>query len=381
MVRYSQNRSENWLIIGGGLAGALVAQAALDCGVKVTLCDPYPGGNAPPGGIVHPYPGRRYVQNGLEAEAFLFAQKFYTALAANKLIEIKANLPVVRPAETCGSKTTALSEENFDRRYLALAEVEKLWPLLNVSSGAITYSAGMVVNVKSLVNVLLSNGPNASARIIPSLVQCLERRPDGWHARGEFGEIGPFSSVVCAVGSQHASLLACSGASRNFGSLAFYGGEGQPGDDCQVIISGRGHFAPLPQGGYVVGSTYIHPESMEATPVWSDIDEAGYLEGVRKRLIRPQGLGGVLEQLWHGSRATVPQDKQPVVGLLTGTADYGLWMIGGLASRGLFWAPWLATRLVGAMLHKSPDSLSQVFSPRRLKGFDSSRFELSEVSF
>lgn len=366
--------NKNWLVIGAGLAGALVARQAVGCGVQVTICDPSSGSNAPPGGILHPYPGRRYVQNPLEVEAFDYAQRFYEALAEESGVLIKMRLPVVRPTEASLLKNDSVTVEKFDRKYCNQAEIKKLWPILNVSSGAFTYNSGMVLDVQALVNTILSETMSAGARLIPFFATCLERRGDGWYAKGEFGEVGPYGAVVCAIGSEHTQLLACRGASRNFGTLALYSSNVRD-EEFQFIVSSRGHFAPLPGGGYVVGSTYIHLDEMGAVPQWNDADEVAHLEGIGKRLIRPDCLVGDRMGLWRGSRATVPQDKQPIVGLLTRTADPGLWMIGGLASRGLFWAPWLARSLVGAMLQKSVGGLPDAFAPTRLKGFEGARYE------
>jgi glycine/D-amino acid oxidase-like deaminating enzyme len=371
---YSGIESQKWLIVGGGLAGFLVAREALNCGVKVTICDPFPGRNAPPAGVLHPYPGRRFVQSIFEVEAFAQAQRVYSDLARNECVKVKRSLPVVRPTEGQASKTIQHSEDKFDRKYLNQTEVEGLWPEFNAPHGAITYNSGMVIDVGALVKTLVLQSAGAGAQIIPFLAESLEKRGNGWYAHGDFGEVGPFSAVVCAVGSEHNSLLNCKAASRNFGSLALYSDD-ELDDEFQVIVSSRGHFAPLPGGGYVIGSTYIHLDDVGAVPVWRETSEAEHLAGIRNRLLRYQHLGEAGMQLWHGSRATVPQDKQPIVGLLSSKADGGLWMIGGLASRGLFWAPWLATTLVGAMLGKSAKSLPTVFAPERLKGFDRGRFE------
>jgi glycine/D-amino acid oxidase-like deaminating enzyme len=370
----SGNQSEDWLIIGGGLAGALVAREALGSGVQVTICDPCPGSNSPPGGILHPYPGRRFVQNTLEGLAFAHGQGFYADLAADSVLEVKMNLPVVRPLEAPLLNAACLSGQKFDRQYRNHAEIERLWPILNVSAGAFTYNSGMVLDVRAMVNTLISGSAKAGARTIPFFATDLEKRDSGWYASGEFGEVGPFSAVVCAVGSEHCQLLSCKGASRNFGSLALYTDD-RPDQDYQVIVSSGGHFAPLPGSGYVVGSTYIHLDDVGAVPVWAETDEAEHLEDVRRKLLRSHGSGAARRQLWHGSRATVPQDKQPIAGLLTSSADCGIWMIGGLASRGLFWAPWLATNLVAAILRKSNEALPTEFCPQRLKGFDRGWYE------
>jgi tRNA 5-methylaminomethyl-2-thiouridine biosynthesis bifunctional protein len=128
------------------------------------------------------------------------------------------------------------------------------------------------------------------------------------------------------------------------------------GRQLDVIVSGTGYVAPVPDQGVCIGASYHH-----------DDDEAGVRESDHRENLRraesmlpgftagvePDGLEG-----WTGFRTTVP-DRLPVYGA---SAVAGLYTATGLGSRGLLWAP-LGAELLACELEGEPRPL-----PRDLAG-------------
>ncbi len=121
----------------------------------------------------------------------------------------------------------------------------------------------------------------------------------------------------------------------------------------RCIVSGDGYILPALNGQCVVGSSYVHGAEQIGTS----------LEGVRDNLQRAKGLlGSVLHQDcfredlsreiagWAGWRAVLP-GRLPAIGPLAHVED--LWVVTGLASRGLTWAS-LAGDLIAAALNHEP---------------------------
>jgi tRNA 5-methylaminomethyl-2-thiouridine biosynthesis bifunctional protein len=130
----------------------------------------------------------------------------------------------------------------------------------------------------------------------------------------------------------------------------------------EVVVSGSGYVAPLPEGGHCVGATYHHDD---AEPALRASDHRENLERAESMLpgftagVHPRDLDG-----WVGHRATVP-DRLPIFGA---TSLEGLHAATGLGSRGLLWAP-LGAELIASALEGEPlplpRDLAGAISPRR----------------
>jgi len=131
-----------------------------------------------------------------------------------------------------------------------------------------------------------------------------------------------------------------------------------PPDDrrqLEVVVSGNGYVAPLPEGGHAIGATYGH----------GDFDESVRASDHRENLARSDALmpgfaGGVDADSaggWTGFRATVP-DRLPIYGA---TSLPGVFTATGLGSRGLLWAP-LGAELLASFLESEPAPLPRVLA-------------------
>ena len=129
-----------------------------------------------------------------------------------------------------------------------------------------------------------------------------------------------------------------------------------------VVVSGSGYVAPLPDGGHVVGATYGHHDDGDDVRAADHRDNLSRLENMLPGFaegLHPMSLEGLA-----GFRATVP-DRLPIFGA---TAIPGIWTATGLGSRGLLWAP-IGAELVAARLEDEPSPLPRdlggAISPRR----------------
>src|SRR5207244_4050736 len=104
-----------------------------------------------------------------------------------------------------------------------------------------------------------------------------------------------------------------------------------PARALDIVVSGNGYVAPLPDGGHCIGASYQH----------DDEDASVRLEDHRGNLRRAEsmlpgfsaGLEPAMLEGWTGFRATVP-DRLPIFGA---THVEGLHAATGLGSRGLLW--------------------------------------------
>jgi tRNA 5-methylaminomethyl-2-thiouridine biosynthesis bifunctional protein len=123
--------------------------------------------------------------------------------------------------------------------------------------------------------------------------------------------------------------------------------DAHPARKLDVVVSGNGYVAPLPDGGHALGATYHHDDFDASVRI---ADHEANLQRVRALLpgfvegVDPTQLNG-----WTGFRATVP-DRLPIYGA---TAIEGVCVATGLGSRGLLWAP-IGAELVASILCKEP---------------------------
>lgn len=135
-----------------------------------------------------------------------------------------------------------------------------------------------------------------------------------------------------------------------------------PDRHLDVIVSGSGYVAQVPDAGLIIGASYHHDDAD------ASVRESDHRENlVRAESMLPGFTSGIdVETLtgWTGFRATV-SDRLPVYGA---TAIDGIYTATGLGSRGLLWAP-LGAELLACMLEREPlpvsRDMSGAISPQR----------------
>jgi tRNA 5-methylaminomethyl-2-thiouridine biosynthesis bifunctional protein len=213
------------------------------------------------------------------------------------------------------------------------------------------------VSPGSLAVALLARAGAGIRRRVGRRVERLEREGADWRALDASGSViaeAPTLVIANAFDAKRLLPEARLPLSRVRGQVTYL--PESAGRALDIVVSGSGYVAPLPDGGHVVGATYQHDDAGE------DIRAADHRENLARAASMLPGFGeGVdpseLDGL-AGFRATVP-DRLPIFGA---TALPGVWTATGLGSRGLLWAP-LGAELIAAKLEGEPSPL-----PRDLAG-------------
>lgn len=352
-------------VVGGGLAGAGVAQALAARGHEVTVWDPQCALD------VDPLVRRR----GAAAlvPALSPDDDTRSRLSRAGLARARARwLGLVEPAQpqACGALVCAQSDEQAGLQRAALARLEfpESWVRwldaaqagtqagVGVPWGGLWFPDALRVCPGELIAALLSL-PGVTRRT-SAVAGLAPAAGGGWSLVDAGGRVlDRADQVVLAGARQVPALLAgvialadrpvLSGLTPLAGQVSLY-----PAGDADVprcVLSGHGYCLPPRDGWGVVGSTY-RPHVPEAVA-----DEAGH----REILAHVRGwvdahdipwLGRGAATGWAGWRAAT-RDHLPVIGAVP---DWpGLWLACAYGSRGLSWSA-LAGDLIGAWMDGEP---------------------------
>ncbi|NYT62430.1 FAD-dependent 5-carboxymethylaminomethyl-2-thiouridine(34) oxidoreductase MnmC [Alcaligenaceae bacterium] len=358
-------QAEPVLVVGGGLAGAGVAQALALRGHDVTVLDPV---------FAH---GRGASHQGHIAAALMpvisrdddIRARLSRAGVRRALQRWQGLSGAARPVR-CGALELAPDAQHAQERRQALAclqlptdwvkwlDVEQASEQAGrrLGSGGLWFSDGQMVQPQALLDVLLSH-----PRIHCMVGQVEQLQPDGsglWLAMDSQGkEMARARHVVLAAAAQVVGLLAgipqaprlpkVESMYRMAGQVSYYDGNAA---SSQVILAGKGYCLPPVEGRYAGGSTY-QPDALASQVTRQGHQQVG--AKVASLLNIPlSGLGRLpgLADGWAGWRAAVT-DRLPVIGPLDDVP--GIWLACAYGSRGLSWAA-LAGDIIAASLNHEP---------------------------
>lgn len=329
------------LVIGGGLAGASAADALARSGWRCTVLErlPVPAGEASgnPAGIFHAGAGHGEHRHGeLLAQAARLAAPRYRDFIARGRVR----------GQACG----LVHGDRHDPRggWVVPGDLVRLW----------LGTAGVTLRTASPV-------------------QALHHEDGQWRAFGPDGEcLAAGDIVVLAGGAELPALLRLAGAQAPEarpvrGQLSWV----ERPDALPQPMTGQGYALSLPDGRLVFGAT-AHPDDLD--PSLRPADHAWNLQ----RLQALTGIGLPPGQAWAGRvawRCAAP-DRLPWVGAAPRAMDSGeaplplrldrpllvartpgLYMLGGLGSRGLTWAPLLG-ELLAAWVNGTPMPMAAEFA-------------------
>lgn len=360
-------RSENVLVVGGGLAGAAAAHSLALRGHFVTVLDP--AFSRGPGGS---HEGHRCAAM---TPALSRDDNAMSRLSRAGILQAGLrwrDLPGV--SEPCGSLFRVEAEEvQLWQEALDAWRFPSEWASwcaagdtaarvgLPLSHGGIWLGRGALLRPARLVAGLLAHERIA---VVPAHVAALYRLSDGWQAMSlEGGLLARGSRVVLATAAATPALLARAAPGASCPKLArlqrmggqvghFRAGVLPP---TRAIVAGAGYWLPADEGVHVGGSTYEFDRT-ESKPTVAGFNEvaakvAGLLELDPALLVsaraEPDG--------WAGWRAAV-SDHLPVVGPVD--ADQTLWLACAYGSRGLSWMT-LAGEIIAARLSAEPLALER----------------------
>jgi len=360
-------------VIGAGIAGGALARALGRRGHRITLIDraPAPGSAASgnPAALLAPrLPRERTALGRIMAQSYLYAVRYYDALAGEG-----AGVWL----GTRGSLALARNDDEAERQSRALAAFG--WPddiMRRVGADEASRRAGVAVDKPGLwfpdAGTLCPGAITAhlcaEAEYVCADVGTLARERGNWRLIDPNGSIiGSYDSVVGAAGVGLIDLMADKGwpLRANRGQLAYlpetpkgpkvpvtYGGYLSPAVDLPGV--GKGH---------VLGATYARRDEV-ADADWEslrDSDTAQMLEMMGEHL---PSMGAPLPLGGRTALRTTIRDYVPLAGKVTD----GLYVLGGLGSRGFLTAPLLAEliadQIAGAPLPLEAD-LVQALNPGR----------------
>lgn len=393
-ARPSPSGARQAVVVGAGLAGAALAARLARSGWAVTVLDARSvaaGASGNPAGVFHPHlslddcPLSRLSRHALRV-AFAEWQRIGALDDA-----------LVTP---CGSLELAEDPEEA-RRFARLQTAGRTAGGRPLDVAAAARACGLALSPATVQAAWLHEAagwarPDAlCARWLetPGIVlrtgaevTSIDAEPTGWTLRDARRLVlAQAPVVVLAAGAALPRLL--QGA---FGrTLPLATARGQLGllpaaCGTRLPVTGAGYLLPAHAGQAVVGATYEDRPPGEAT----EPDAAAHAANLQRlaRLLAPAAADAWLA-LAHGAtsarvawRATAP-DRLPLAGPLPGgdaqSTDLplherpvhpGLWVAGGLGSRGLLWAPLVAELLAAALedrLPPLPAALQDALDPAR----------------
>jgi tRNA 5-methylaminomethyl-2-thiouridine biosynthesis bifunctional protein len=357
------------IVVGAGLAGTLAAERLAARGWDVSLVDEREERSTARAGLVRPIANARDALNAqLSRPAFLYALEHYRGLRDDGYHLDWNRCGVLQLAEddSEASRFAAIAAgHGYPAQFLEYVDAPRASAIAGrpVARGGWWFPSGAVVPITGLAVASKARAGERMQRLTGRRVERIERDGAHWRALGADGRaIAEAPTLVVANAADAARLVpeARLRLSAVRGQVTYL--DADPGRKLEVVVSGNGYVAPLPDGGHALGATYHHDDFDPAVRS-ADHDE----NLARARALLPgfvDGIDAARLAGWTGFRATVP-DRLPIYGA---TALDGLYTATGLGSRGLLWAPMGAELLASTLCHEPlplPRDYAAAISPRR----------------
>lgn len=359
----ARHRVRQAVVVGGGLAGTLAAERLAGRGWTVDLVESRAERSAAAVGLVRPVVNLRDAVNAQASRsAFLYALQHYGGLDRDGYhLEWRASgvLQLAEDADEATRFEAIARSQGYPPGFLEYLEAQRAREIAGreVRGPGWWFPRGAWVSPASLATASLARAGERVRRRMRRAVARLEREGSSWRALdAEDRVIAEAPALVLANAADAKRLLPAARLplSSVRGQVTYL--PRSASRHLEVIVSGSGYVAPVPDRGVCIGASYHHDDEDSGV---RDSDHRENLARAESMLpgfaagLDPAGLQG-----WTGFRATVP-DRLPVYGA---TAVEGLYTATGLGSRGLLWAP-LGAELLACDLEGEPCPL-----PRDLAG-------------
>ncbi len=341
-------------VIGAGLAGTLVAERLASRGWEVALVDEREQRSAPEVGLVRPIANLRDALNArLSRSAFLYALQHFRALQQDGYHLVWNPCGVLQVAEDPDEEArfeAIAKAQGYPAAFLRHVDGAGAAQIAGrpVARGGWWFRGGAVVSIASLLVASQACGGSGMRRALGRRVERLEREGAEWRALDREGRVIAEAPLLIVANAADAARLAPEARLR----LSAVRGQvtylpPSAARKLDVVVSGNGYVAPIPDAGHAVGASYQHDDSDPAVRIADQRDNLARVESLLPGFaagLDPAALAG-----WTGFRSTVP-DRLPIYGE---TSIDGLFMATGLGSRGLLWAP-LGAELLASILCAEP---------------------------
>lgn len=324
-------RKIDYLLIGQGTAGSLLAWQLLKKGCRVLVVDDNrPSSSRVAAGICNPVTGRKLTRTWLADDLFPYLHSFYRMLEAELGLSFFHPVPLYRPYQS-------IEEQNF---FIAQTANPLLQDYVRLSTHDGEY-ARLIHNELGGLETL-----QAAWVDLPVLLDALREKLRKEEALSEVAfsweDVQLTNTTVTWNDIQAAKVISCEGAYARSGPYfswlpwAVVKGEilsvNWPGIDLPGIVNQSIWIQPHSDGAFRVGSTYEWDD-----PDWEPTGKGRtYLEGKLTKLTK---LPFVIQRHVAGIRPAT-QGRRPFVGLHPEYASVGIF--NGLGSKGTSLAPFLA---------------------------------------
>lgn len=365
-------RDRRALVVGGGLAGTLVAERLAMRHWSVEILDTRIERSVAAVGLLRPVVNLRDALNAqLSRSAFLYALQHFRALQHDGFHLLWDRCGVLQLADDDDEAErfrSIVAAHGYPPEFLEFVDAERAEALAGrpVRGPGWWFPQGAWVSPGSLAVASLAKAGELVRRHTGRRVAKIELKGGLWRAFDADGApLGEAPTLIVANAADAKRL--CPEArlplSAVRGQVTYV--PAAPARRLDVVVSGSGYVAPLVEGqGHVVGASYQHDD---AQPTVRAADHRENL--LRAETMLPgwtDGLHPMSLQGWAGFRATVP-DRLPIFGA---SMLPGLHFATGLGSRGLLWAP-LGAELLASALEDDPWPLLRdpagAISPRRFQ--------------
>lgn len=360
------------VVVGAGLAGTLAAERMASRGWEIDLIDARPSRDAPAVGLLRPIANLRDAINAqVSRSAYLYALQHYRALQHDgyHLQWNRCGVLQLAEGEDEAARFEAIARsQGYPPSFLDYVDAVRARDIAGreVRGPAWWFPEGAFVSPESLAIASLARAGAAVRKRLGLRVERIQHEGSAWRAfDAEEQLIAEAPVMVIANAADAKRLLPGSRLTLSAvrGQVTYLPASSER--SLEVVVSGSGYVAPLPDGGHCVGATYHHDDGDSGVRASDHRENLARAESMLPGFtagLHPKDLDG-----WTGYRATVP-DRLPIFGA---TSLGGLYAATGLGSRGLLWAP-LGAELIASHLEGEPLPL-----PRDLEGAISPRRFLS----
>lgn len=343
-------------VIGAGIGGASLARAFQALGVQVSVHDPRgPGGGASgnPAALVTPR-----LDAGLGPAAAIYAQAFARAVDLYRTVPDavlrEGALLLEQAAKDAGRFRTVAESDLYEPGALTLPTAEVVSDRIGETApAAVEFRDGLTIEP---ARVLAAWAGDVRRQQIARLEPVAGR----WRLLGEAGELIDEADVVCIAAGHQAPAL-----SDRLPLQPIRGQASIAGLQTAEAASFGGYVIPT-RNGLLFGATFDRDHYDEA------VDPA---DDARNLALLAKGLPRMAERLTDSpmtSRAAIraaTPDRLPLAGPVPG-AEPGLFVLGGLGSRGFCAAPLLAEHVAAlalALPSPLPRDLAALIDPARFE--------------